>query len=297
MAYSKSQITFLHEMREQGLKWKEVADTFNEKFATSITGDSARKACAHNHDPEAGRSHLLIPDTQVKPGTPTHHIEALGRFIAARKPDVIVAIGDWWDMESLSSYDVGKKCEGRRVKADIECGNEAMQILVDAIKAIPKYSPRMVFTLGNHEERIARHINANPELEDFLGYDHLNLSDWEVHDFLKVVEIDGVHYSHYFSNPMSGRPYGGTVMNVLKNVGYSFTMGHQQALKIGRLDLSNGEARNGLVAGAFYLHDEDYKGHQGNPHWRGIVYKHNVRNGDYDIEVIGLNRLLKEYGQ
>ena len=69
------------------------------------------------------RDHLVIGDTQSKPGTPTEHIEALGNLIVERQPDVIIHIGDNWDMESLSSYDEDTfKMEGRRIEDDIEAG-------------------------------------------------------------------------------------------------------------------------------------------------------------------------------
>ena len=67
---------------------------------------------------------LLIPDTQVRPGVNTDHLGEMGEYIAEAQPDVIVHIGDHWDMPSLSSYDKGTaKIEGRRVRTDIESGN------------------------------------------------------------------------------------------------------------------------------------------------------------------------------
>jgi hypothetical protein len=54
-------------------------------------------------------------------------------------------------------------------------------------------------------------------------------------------------------------------------------------------------SQHGLVAGACYLHDEDYKGPQGNAHFRGIVVKHGVRNGSYDIQQISLDFLCRRY--
>ena len=47
----------------------------------------------------------MIPDTQVKPGVNTDHLEWAGHYAVKMKPDVIVHIGDHWDMPSLSSYD------------------------------------------------------------------------------------------------------------------------------------------------------------------------------------------------
>ena len=49
--------------------------------------------------------HIIIHDTQCKPGVSLDHLSWVGEHIAHRKPDVIVHIGDHWDMPSLSTYD------------------------------------------------------------------------------------------------------------------------------------------------------------------------------------------------
>lgn len=51
----------------------------------------------------------------------------------------------------------------------------------------------------------------------------------------------------------------------------------------------------GLVAGAFYMHDEEYKGPQANNHWRGVCMLNNVHDGVYDLETISLRSLLGKY--
>lgn len=253
------------------------------------------------------RKHLLIPDTQVKPGVPLDHIEALGNYIVSKRPDVIVHIGDHWDLPSLSSYDRGtRRAEGRRLNEDIQAGKDAMDLLLRPLKSLQKkqkdhkkrvYTPKMHFTIGNHEERLMRHVNHNPELEGYLNYGAFDLErhGWEVHDFLKPVSVDGVLYSHYFANPMSGRPYGGGIQNKLNKLKTSFTQGHQQTLDIGNTEDATGKRMWGLVAGAFYMHDEEYKGYQGNSHWRGVVMKHEVNNGDYSPCIVGIDYLLEKY--
>lgn len=251
------------------------------------------------------RDHLFIPDVQAKFGVPMEHLTACGRYIAYHRPKVIICIGDFWDFPSLSSYDIGKlQFEGRRYVQDVDAGNLAMGMLLAPLKKLQRrqrankkkvYSPRMVFTMGNHEHRVQRAIESSAQYEGLLSYEHLHLGDWEVYDFLTPVEIDGVVYSHYFQNPMSGRPWGGMLPTRLKNVGYSFTQGHTQEFQHYRRDLTNGDVVNGMVAGAFYQHDEDYKGVQGNRHWRGIVHKRNVANGDYDHEVIRIDTLMQEW--
>ena len=66
--------------------------------------------------------HLVISDTQVKGSSASYdYLECAGHYAAEKKPDVIIHIGDHFDMESLSSYDKGTGAfEGRRYKNDIE---------------------------------------------------------------------------------------------------------------------------------------------------------------------------------
>ncbi len=52
--------------------------------------------------------HAIIPDCQVKDGVDLSYLTWVGKYLAEKKPDVIVQIGDFADMPSLSSYDVGK---------------------------------------------------------------------------------------------------------------------------------------------------------------------------------------------
>lgn len=252
---------------------------------------------------------LMIPDTQCKPDIDMSYLDWLGEYLVEKQPDVIVHIGDHADMPSLSSYDKGKgKAEGKRVQKDIEASIEGMNRLLKPLYDLQQqeikefgsvqYKPKMVLTLGNHEERIMRHVNDNPELQGFLSYDNLRYKDfgWEVFDFLEPTMINGITYVHYMANPMSGRPYGGAALNVLKNVGESFCMGHKQCLDIATRFLpSSGRQQWAIIAGAYYSHDEGYKGHQGNKHFRGIVVKHNVKDGNCNPMIVDMEYLKNRY--
>jgi len=255
-------------------------------------------------------THMMIPDAQVRHGVPLDHLDWVGRYMVEKKPDVVVNIGDFADMPSLSSWDRGKKkFEGRRYMTDIKATHKGMDTLMRAFNEhngkkkahkLKQYKPRLVMTLGNHEQRIERAVEENcAVLDSLISYFDLKYEQygWEVHDFLKPVNIDGILYAHYFYNPMSGRPYGGMIENRIKLIGSSFTMGHQQTLMHGIRYTTKGEAQHGLVAGSCYLHDEDYKGHQGNAHWRGIIMKHEVSEGKYDPMFVSLDYLCRRYEQ
>ncbi|AUX83670.1 hypothetical protein FDJ32_gp41 [Pseudomonas phage NV1] len=242
---------------------------------------------------------LLIPDTQVRPEVNTDHLGNMGEYIAEAQPDVIVHIGDHWDMPSLSSYDKGTaKIEGRRVRTDIEAGNVAMQLLLEPLRRLQasqsrnrkkQYRPRMEFFVGNHEERILRYENNHPEVQGALGFETLDTSDWNVNRFLDVLDINGVDFSHYFYNPNTGRPYGGTAEHRLNKIKRSFVQGHEQGFKY-HIEAVGDKRIHGLVAGSFYTHDESYKGPQGNNHWRGACNLFNVRDGMYDLELMDISR-------
>jgi hypothetical protein len=240
---------------------------------------------------------VVIADTQRRPdnvqvNTPLDI--AIGNMIVEEQPDVVVHIGDHFDMPSLSTYDIPKNnrrtIDGREVAADVAAGRESMGRILAPLRDLQErqrnskhrvYRPRMVFTLGNHEERILRF----PELRGLVGISDLFAgTPWEVYDYLEPVTFGGVEFVHYAANPLSGRPYGGSAEYRLNNTNMSLVE-----------VLNNGRALSFLVGGACYLHDEPYKGPQGNNHFRGAFILHNVKDGVYDLEQVSCARMMEEY--
>lgn len=241
-----------------------------------------------------GRTHCLIPDVQAKPGVPLDHLEWAGKYIADKKPDVIICIGDFADLPSLSSYDKGKRsAENKRYKKDIEAAHYAMELLMTPIVNEPGYKPRLVMTLGNHEERIVRFGDDNPAMHGVASLDDLGFEawGWEVYPFLQVVDIDGIEYSHYFTTGAMGRPASSAAV-MLRERQRSCTMGHSQIYDVAMHKKTQNRA---IMAATFYQHDEDYLGPQGNDVRRHILFKHEVRNGRYDLLEVSLEYLRKKY--
>jgi hypothetical protein len=243
------------------------------------------------------RRHLIIPDTQVKPGVPLDHFDWIGQAIVDYKPDVVVHLGDHWDFESLSQWAGAKELEGRRYEDDLQAGNAALERLH---KAYGSFRGRRVILRGNHEDRLTRVMNANPRFVGAIGFHQFNdrRFGWEVVDYYhgspKAIEIDGVTYAHYFANPNTGKAISGTIGNRLAKIGTSFVQGHQQGLLQGNVQYATGKIRHGIVAGSCYLHDEDYKG-MANAHWRGIVILNEVRNGEFCEMPLTLSYLCRKY--
>ena len=242
-----------------------------------------------------GKTHCVIPDVQAKPGVPLDHLEWAGKYIADKKPDVIICIGDFADMPSLSSYDKGKRsAENKRYKKDIEAAHYAMELLMTPIVNEPGYRPRLVMTLGNHEERIVRFGDDNPAMHGVASLDDLGFEawGWEVYPFLEVIEVDGIEYSHYFTTGAMGRPAGSAAV-MLRERQRSCTMGHSQIYDVAMHKKTQNRA---IMAATFYQHDEAYLGPQGNDCRRHILFKHEVRNGRYDLMEVSLEFLRKKYG-
>lgn len=246
--------------------------------------------------------HLVIPDVQAKDGNDFSYLTAIGNYIVAKKPDVIICIGDFADMESLSSYDKGlKSFEGRTYKKDIWAAREAMDALLLPVFAEQerlvknkekRYKPRMVLTLGNHENRINRAINCQRELDGLISTDDLPYQDWEVIPFLEVIVIDGVAYSHYFTSGVMGRPIT-TAQSILTKKHMSCFAGHQQGRQIAYGRRADGKEMTAIISGSCYEHDEEYLGAQGNQHWRGFWMLHEVSDGSFDEMAISI-RYVKE---
>lgn len=250
--------------------------------------------------------HLIIPDTQCKPGESFEHLRWAGQYAVEKQPDVIIHIGDHWDMPSLSTYDVGKKgFEGRKYIDDIEAGNAAMAAFMEPIIEYNKkakkdkkkrYKPRLVFTLGNHEQRIERAIEADRKLEGLLSYDDFNLKEfgWELVPFLQPIIIDDIAYCHYFTSGVMGRPVSSARL-LLNKKHMSCVMGHVQDRDIAFQKKADGSHLTGLFAGIFYSHEEEYLNAQTNGSWAGIWMFHDVQDGSFDEMPVSLSYLRKKY--
>lgn len=251
--------------------------------------------------------HLVIPDTQCKPGNNHDHMTWAGKYAAEKCPEVIVHLGDHWDMPSLSVYDVGKKTfEGRTYMNDIKAGNDAMDAFMAPVTAeierrkrrkLKLWKPRLVFLTGNHEERIARAVNSDRKLDGLIGYHDFNLKQhgWEVYDFLEVVVIDGIAYSHYFTSGVMGRPVSSPHLLLAKKH-MSCVMGHVQDRAISYSRKADGSRVTGIFGGIYYQHSEEYLNPQTNGSWSGIWMLNEVVNGSFDEMPISLSYLRNVYG-
>ena len=177
---------------------------------------------------------IVIADTQIAKGNPIDHIHSLLEYIWIHKPKYIVHIGDHWDFPSLSHYMTALEKEGRRLIDDLDAGFNVLDIVKRYLKKKNsgrkvKYTPELHFCMGNHENRLERYINNNPELSGFIDLKYnIESYGWKVHDFLVPLWINEICFVHYLANSMSNRAVGGSIENKLNKYPHSFAHGHQQ---------------------------------------------------------------------
>ena len=257
-------------------------------------------------DRPKGRKHIFIPDLQIKPGVPMDHLTWIGNYIAEKRPDSLIQIGDFADMPSLSSYDEGTKAfEGRKYVADIEVANTGLSMLMAPIdkelarikrRKLKRWSMRKDLTLGNHEYRILRAINKDRKLEGLIHPTDLRFKEFgfNVHPFLQQVVIDGIAYCHYFVSGQMGHPIT-TARSLINKQHMSCAAGHQQGRDIAYARRGDGKRMTAIIAGSCYQHDEEYLNPQSNDVWRGLFVFHEVEDGSFDEMLVSLQYLKDNY--
>ena len=151
-------------------------------------------------------------------------------------------------------------------------------------------------TLGNHEDRINKACNNDPMLDGVLSIKDLAYGEygWEVHDFLKVVIIDNIAFSHFFATGVMGRPASSAAAQ-LRKTNMSCFAGHKQGKELSYGYRADGRTITSIICGSAYEHKEDYLGPQGNEHWRGFFMLNDVQDGAFDEMPVSLAYINQKY--
>ena len=257
-----------------------------------------------------GKRHVIIPDTQIRKGVPTKHLEWIAQWIREHHEsypfDLIIQLGDWYDMPSLSSYDErGRRpsnVEGKRLRSDFDSAHEAADAFCGALDYI---DTTKVFLHGNHEQRVKRWEEEDARFEGFFAPFAFDSWGWKEVPFLHPYRKDGIAYSHYWPINAHGdsAAFGTTAKNgctsavsQVQRVGQSCVAGHRQGLDFSIMNSPLGPSKLGLIAGSCYLHSEKYRGPMGCREWRGIVVINDIRQGFGDIMPLSLRYLERLYG-
>ena len=128
-----------------------------------------------------------------------------------------------------------------------------------------------------------------------LGYEEYG---WKVHPFLKMVEMDGIWYNHFFISGVMGAAISGVnpARTIIGKHMVSTVSGHSHLLDYAVQASPSGRRIHGLVSGCFFEHSMDYAKATEHLWSRGLSLLHNVDNGEYDLEWFSMKRLWEQYG-
>ena len=241
---------------------------------------------------------------------------AAARFACRQRPDVIVWIGDHWDLDCLDRNSKSRGGTGRSARApkhtflqEIEAGREAIEAFLGEIKRYNTrasrsghservYKPRLVFCLGNHEMRIDK---AGGQLEEFV--DLLDTDTWitrwlqgrgfEVVPFLDRISIGGVDFTHYVE--AGSKRHAVPIVHAARLIGRSTVWGHTHIFGYAEREIR----RNGrpsewdkwMCLPTFKNPSRLEVGQQS-----AIVLLDDVRGGDFTHSLVSTDRLLRDYG-
>lgn len=249
---------------------------------------------------------LVIGDAHVAPN------QNLRRFIWAnkyvrflqQKQDGLrlVIIGDFLTMDSLSAWDKDKrkKMEGRRYQADIDCGKEALNYLLEGVDK----EVEIVYTEGNHEERTARYVDYHPELDGKLSVEQDLLTSireegYTVHyvPYKEDWTFKGVSFTHVPIQE-SGKPIGGktATQKALSIYNNSVVFGHTHKFDVACEHRHNAAHLNQAInVGCFFEHVDEYAKGSITSYWRGLVLLDHYSTNRVDITTLSLGNLQSYY--
>jgi len=155
-----------------------------------------------------------VGDLHQDPRHP-HRLDALkwiARYASEHRVDRIVQVGDWSTFDSVNQHD-RNDTQGARYKppvkddlANLLASHQAFRSGMDA-----DYRPKLNFLLGNHEYRLERFENANPETHQTftLSRDETFAQfGWQTRPYGELLYVEGVAFTHHPTNG-AGRAFGG----------------------------------------------------------------------------------------
>jgi len=287
------------ERNRAGVRRHQVRDLQLEETTTRYAPLERPAITLNIPGPKHGLKIAVLPDVQVRSGVPIAHLSAYGQYLAEKRPDVIVCIGDFADMPSLSGYNApgSLEMEGLRYKNDVRAVRAAMSAFLAPIRAIKGYNPVKILTYGNHEDRILRTVASTPrQLEGLMTLDDLGYeaAGWKTYPFLQPVIVGGIAFCHYFPSGVLGRPVT-SAKELLRKMHMSCFAGHLQGRDIAFSKRADGTSMTAIISGSYYLHDETYLSPFTNKHWRGAYVLHEVKDGSYDEMALSIGYLMRRF--
>ena len=179
----------------------------------------------------------VIGDCHDDPRLPDKsRFHALGAWAAAQDVSQVVQLGDWGTWDSMSQHQKSGTLgfqENPSFMQDLESLYESIWAFE---KGVSSSGIKKIMTSGNHEDRVRRYEDNNPQMAGTLDpkwraafAEH----GWSVRNFGEYYFVDGVGFIHHAING-AGRAFGGKTANQrsANEAVFSIVHGHDHRLDI-----------------------------------------------------------------
>lgn len=260
---------------------------------------------------------LVIGDPHSSPDSSNDRFVALGKLILDIKPDVVVQIGDFLNLDSISFHERGNAIfrANHPLSSDIAAGKDAYNKMMTPIREYNKkkaaqhkklYTPRLLWHIGNHEDRVVRYLLDKPEFVGMfpdVSMVGVEADGWEIIPYKYYSYVKGVAFTHVPMNKRENQPLRGEYVakKVLEGQTQTTVFGHTHRLLVHDMSRHSENGKQLIQAinvGWFGDYDPHYvKGNEDSLDWWSgvVILDHLDDNGSVDISTISMERIKYRY--
>ena len=181
------------------------------------------------------------------------------KHLGQKKWDYFILGGDLIDFPYLSKYSKNnlRSIEGKRITKDYDYANEHLDRWDSILKGT---KTQKVFIIGNHDQRVEKYIDANPNLEGFLELESnltLNRRGYKtIYNYPRgeVFSVEGINFLHgFYHNQFHAKKH-------LDSFEGSAVYFHTHAFQSFTKSRFNKNLRIGQAVGCMCDYEQDYMG-------------------------------------
>jgi len=200
----------------------------------------------------------------------------IGKDVKKEKPDVLWVAGDFDSFDSVGTHDANSSLKGRR-KPTLDDELDASQRAHDVLASSAGGGFEKRYSRGNHEFRLERYVNDNPEMDGTVKTQHdhiLGYMEWKTYEYGEICYVDRVGFTHMPFTIM-GRPYGGKTANyrIAADSSCDLVYGHDHRANVSRIPRIGGGHNTAVGVGCSlpWGYVEPYAKHATTGWWWGVV--------------------------
>ena len=245
---------------------------------------------------------VCIGDAHDDPKIDKHRFEAIGAYIDEAKPDVVIQIGDFLNMDSLNTHVPDHTFNGK-AKPTFEADLNSFRLALDALESKLNWKCKKHCTLGNHERRLfAFEDNAPATWGMMQGVLQLAFHDrkWTYSPYGEIYMQGGVGFVHAALNTL-GKTYGGknAETTICNDSVFDLVIGHSHRAREWRAPkLGRGNFVQILNVGCALPHNhvEEYAQHALTG-WSWGIVDMTIKDGHiHDHRFLQMDTLEERYG-